>query len=104
MRENLPVEFIAEHAHVVSRCRRKMVAPKIRWKAPTRRRYCVPPCCIANVSNICAALSNVILGLSCLIASVARKNGNQPILTPGQTVARMPGDLQNELAVPPFME
>jgi hypothetical protein len=31
------------------------------------------PCCIANVSSICAALSKVILGLFCRIASVARK-------------------------------
>jgi hypothetical protein len=33
-----------------------------------------------------------------------QKNGDQPILPPGQTVARMPGDLQNELAVPSFVE
>jgi hypothetical protein len=32
-----------------------------------------------------------------------QKDGNQPILPPGQTVARMPSDLKNEMTVPAFM-
>src|SRR5262249_12612505 len=37
-----------------------MVAPKMRWKAPTNRRYSDPPCCIPKVSSISTALAKVI--------------------------------------------
>ena len=56
------------------------------------------------MSSISAALSNVTLALCRRTAIVARKMGNEAILAPWQPVARMTGDLQNELPVPPFME
>ena len=37
-----------------------MVAPKIRWNAPTSLRYCEPPCCIPKVSSISAPDAKVI--------------------------------------------
>jgi hypothetical protein len=33
-----------------------------------------------------------------------KKDGDEPILSPRQTIARVPRDLQNELSIAPFVE
>jgi hypothetical protein len=44
---------------------KKMVAPKMRSKVPTRRLYSVPPRCKPKVSSISPALRNRTTGLFC---------------------------------------
>jgi hypothetical protein len=79
-----------------------MVAPKIRWNESTKRRYCEPPCCIPNTSSISAALSNLILGVRCRTAIVAKKIAT--VLSPGEAVARVSRHLEDELPVPAFVK
>jgi len=55
----------------------KVVAPKMRWKAPINRRYWDPPCCMPKVSSISAALEKVIRRVCCRVANVARKSGTR---------------------------
>src|SRR5262249_51677514 len=54
---------------------KKIVAPKIRSKAVTSRRYSLPLYCIPNVSSISAPLLKRIVWLFCWTVSVARKMG-----------------------------
>ena len=44
---------------------KKILAPKIRSKAPTRRLYSLPPFCIPKVSNIAAPLRKRTNWLRC---------------------------------------
>ena len=90
-----------------SRCEsvpKKMVAPKMRWKAsdqPTILRAALLHA--ERVQHLrCASKVNRLA----LLPDRQRRqeNGNESILSPGQTVARMPGDLKRELAVAPFMK
>src|SRR5207253_8496797 len=82
-----------------SRCMsvpKKIVAPKMRWNEATSRRYWEPPCWIPNVSSISAALLKVIRADCWRTAIVARKIGKEPILSPGESTARITGDLEHE--------
>jgi hypothetical protein len=51
------------------------------------------PCCIPNRASISAALSNVILGIRCRIAIGRKKNRDEPVLSPGEAVARVSSHL-----------
>src|SRR5258708_4779213 len=91
----------------LSRCMsvpKKIVAPKIRWKAATSLRYCVPPCCMPKASSISARASK--LDRLALLADCQRRQEyrNESVLAPRETVGWMTGHLKRELAVAPFME
>src|SRR3954451_24810622 len=71
---------------------KKIVAPKIRSKAPTSRLYSFPPFCIPKVSSI-----------SLLLNSECRQvNRHQPILTERQSELGVTGNLKNKAPVPPL--
>src|SRR4051812_28463441 len=80
-----------------------MVAPKMRSKAATRRRYSVPPLCMPKTSSISPALRNRMTGLFCCTASVAKENRHNTILPEWHSELCMPGDLRHELAIALFI-
>ena len=83
---------------------KKMVAPKMRWKAPISRRYWEPPCCMPKVSNISRALGERDRAALLPDRQGGEEKGNQAILAPRQPIGRMTGDLQQELSVSAFVE
>jgi hypothetical protein len=63
----------------------KIVAPKIRWNAATRRRYCVPPLHPEGVQHFSRAAE---ANYSVLLPNSERckEERNEPVLTPWQSV------------------
>ena len=81
-----------------------MVAPKTRWNDPTSRRYLRSALLqTEGIEHFSGALESDPLTLlpDC---ECGEEDGRQPVLSPGQPVARVTSDLEQKLSVPALME
>ena len=79
-----------------------MVAPKILWNEPTSRRYCALMQ-TKGVQHFGGALKRHPRTLP-PNGDSGEEDRNESILTPRQAIARVTGDLENEVPVPAFMQ
>lgn len=83
---------------------KKIVAPKIRWKAPTRPRYLSTALLHGErVQHLRGALERDPR-IPLANGERRQKYGDEAILAPRKSIAGVPGDLQHELPVTAFVE
>ena len=95
--------WITRACLLVASVPKNMVAPKIRSKAATNRRYSLPPFCHSeNIEHLCGRLETN--GLALLLHSqCCQEYRDKAILAEGQAEIGMAGDLECEVAVPPLV-